>query len=431
MGDSGSQPLTDVTVLYTAAHGGFAGESVPLGGGAAVYEHLVAEWRRTHPFRLETITPQVLAGGGPRGRELVGFDESDYAAFSLAFERAATARILEFDPSKSVVLANDVSEGPDFARLEERGYRIFTIYHVDVVAYVTAMYLRSWVAPETTVRWERRLRPFMPGSVNQYTRLIWDKQEASVRHSRGLVVPSTEMREVLERCYPEAGGAKGKVHVLPWGNWHDVASEGREGDGAALREELGIEGDAYVLLTLSRISPEKGQDFLLEALAAWESQGTLPERPVWLVICGEAAFMQGQRYMARLRELAGRLQKIRVVFPGYVTGARKAAFYEMADVYLFPSRHESYGLTLVEALAHGVPAISRDHAGARTVMHRQPGEPEFGEMVRTRGEMWSAIAGLLKDPERRARMGRAAKAYAARERFADRAAELAQLLLHA
>ena len=59
--------------------------------------------------------------------------------------------------------------------------------------------------------------------------------------------------------------------------------------------------------------------------------------------------------MARLKELAGRLKKFRVAFPGYVSGARKQAFLDLADLYIFPSRHESYGLTLMEALASGLP----------------------------------------------------------------------------
>ncbi len=38
-----------------------------------------------------------------------------------------------------------------------RDYKIFTIYHVDVVAYVADIYFRGWIRPETTVKWYRRL----------------------------------------------------------------------------------------------------------------------------------------------------------------------------------------------------------------------------------------------------------------------------------
>jgi glycosyltransferase involved in cell wall biosynthesis len=396
-----------VTVLYTAAHGGFATESVPLGGGAAVFEHLAAEWTRTRPFDLQTITPAILGSEAPRGFGLVRFGERKYAGFSRAFERATTAEVLRYDPAQTIVLANDVSEGPDFAALAARGFRVFTIYHVDVVDYVAAIYGRGLIAPETTVRWYRRIGAFFPDMAG----LIWAKQEASVRHSRGLIVPSAGMREVLLRCYPDC--PREKIHVLPWGSWD--ASE--PGDPEPLRREFGIPRDARVLLTLSRISPEKGQNLLLEALRDWDGP------PLWLFLCGGAAFMQGQRYLRKLQSLAARLKRVRVIFPGYVTGERKRGLFALADLYVFPSRHESYGLTLLEALAAGLPAVCLDHYGARSVMRE-----EFGALVQA-PELRRAIARLLADKAALKRMGVAAREFARGERFADRAAELARTIL--
>jgi glycosyltransferase involved in cell wall biosynthesis len=404
-----------LTVLYTAAHGGFKSQAVPLGGGAVVCDHLVEEWERTRPFEFRLITPAVLGTGAPSGRELVHFGERDYASFSRAFERAITDEILRHDPANAVVLVNDVSEGPDFAALGARGYRLYTVYHVDVVAYVAAIYLRGLIRPETTVRWYPRLRPMLPAMA----RLVWEKQEASVRYSRGLVMPSEGMRETILRCYPWCPPEK--IHVLPWGAW----STPEAADAASLRQEFGVPADAYVLLTLSRISPEKGQDLLLDALLEWEQRDDYPQRPLWLFLCGDAAFMQGQRYLERLRRSAARLRKTRVVFPGYVTGERKAAFFALADLFIFPSRFESYGLTLLEALACGLPAVCLDHVGARSVMR-----DDFGAIVRP-DELRTAIARLLSDEAGRKRMGEAARRFAATQRFSDRAAELAKLLTEA
>ncbi len=401
-------------ILYVAAHGGFRNESVPLGGGAAVFDHLIEEWSRTRPFEFRAITPAILSKI-PSGRDLVHFSERDYANFCREFERAATEEILRHHPAETIVLSNDVSEGPDFAALAARGFRTFTIYHVDVVAYVSAIYLRGWIRPETTVRWYPRLRAILP----EITKLVWAKQEASVRHSRGLIVPSEGMRDVLDRCYP---GARAKTHVLPWGNWRDTLTNGEASDATALREEFQIPDDAHVLLTLSRISPEKGQDVLLEALADWERRGDFPARPLWLFVCGDAAFMQGRRFFNKLRKLAARLRRTRVIFPGYVTGARKRAFFALADLYIFPSRHESYGLTLVEALAAGVPAVCLDHLGARAVMRE-----DFGELVRPTG-LIPAIARLLADDHRRRKMSEAARAFARANLFSGRAAELAKII---
>lgn len=415
-----------IRVLYVAAHGGFARQSVPLGGGAAVCDHLVEEWHRTRPFPFRLISPAVLGASAPSGADLVRFGERAYARYSRDFERAATEEILRHDPSETVVLANDISEGPDFERLAAKGFRVYTIYHVDVVGYVAAMYFRGWILPETTVRWYPRLRRILP----DMARLVWEKQEASVRYSRGLIMPSEGMREVLLRCYPFY--APERVHVLPWGAFHIEPDAGVAGDPKPLRREFGVPEDAHVLLTLSRISPEKGQDLLLEALLEWERREDplrklerredAPGRPLWLFICGEAAFMQGQRYLEKLKRLASRLRRTRVVFPGYVTGERKAAFFALADLFVFPSRYESYGLTLLEALAHGLPAVCLDHHGSRSVMRE-----EFGAIVQP-ADLGAALAKLLADDAARKKMDEAARKFARGERFADRAAELAAIL---
>jgi hypothetical protein len=130
-------------VLYLAAHGGFAGQNVPLGGGAAIADALTAEWSRTQPFDLELVTPAILGASAPSARQLVSFRESEYAAFCDSFRQAATREALRHDPASTAILVNDISEGPDFERLARSGFRIFTVYHVDVVAYIASIYLRG------------------------------------------------------------------------------------------------------------------------------------------------------------------------------------------------------------------------------------------------------------------------------------------------
>ncbi len=390
-------------IFYTAAHGGFR-QSVPLGGGATICDLLVDEWSRTNPFEFRLIRPNVDA------RKIVHFKERDYGRFSREFERYSTEEILKHDPKDTVVLANDVSEGPSFTALRE--YLIFTIYHVDVVANVADIYFRGWIRPETTVKLYRRLGWAMPS----ISKLVWEKQEASVRFSRGLIMPSEGMKDVMLRSYPEC--PREKIHVLPWG----VSDPSYAGDAVPLRYEFNVPDNARVLLTLSRISPEKGQDLLLEKLIAWERQADYPTEPLWLFICGEAAFMQGFSYLEKLRALAAKLKKTKVIFPGYVTGDRKKAFFALADLYVFPSRHESYGLTLMEALAAGVPAVCLDHHGARSVMRE-----EFGAVVPLSG-LIPAIKRLLGDEEL-PKMRVAARLFALSNRFSDQAAALAKLLV--
>ncbi len=407
----------DRKVVYIAAHGGFSGQAVALGGGAAVCEGLLDEWRRTRPFEVELLSPGILGSGAPSARDLIAFSESRYARFCFDFRRAATAEVLRRDPSRIVVLANDVSEGPDFRGLSGAGFPIATIYHVDVVAYVTAIYLRSFIRPETAVRVYSWIRPIAP----RLATLVFDQQEDSLRYSRAAIVPSSGMRATMLRCYPWL--PPDRVKIVPWGVPDEIWTRNEiDAETERLKQEFGVPGDARVLLTLSRISPEKGQDALLQTLLEWERRDDYPEHPLWLFICGDAAYMQGHRYLKRLRLLSSRLSRTRVHFPGYVTGLRKRAFFALASLYVFPSRHESYGLTLLEALRAGLPAVCLDHDGARSVMR-----PEFGELVEPK-ELRPAISQLLSDAEALSRMSLMARSYAESQPFSASAASLADLL---
>lgn len=405
-------------VLYLAAHGGFGAERAPLGGGAAVADQLMAEWSDSGRFAVEPVNPSILGGNAPSGHQIVRFNEGDYARFCRDFENAATERALQEDPARTVVLANDVSEGPDFRGLAEMGYAVATIFHVDVVDYVAKMYLGGIVTPSTLTRWFERI-PFK-ALIPDIGRLIFEKQRDSVRYSQALIVPSDGMKRTMLACYPKTPAEK--IHVLPWGTWDP---EVHDADTDALRVEFAVPREAQVLLTLSRIAPEKGQNLLLEALLEWESHSSFPSHPLHLFICGDAAFMRGPRHMRKLQRLARDLRKVKVHFPGHVTGQRKRAFFRLADLYVFPSVHESYGLTLIEALRAGLPAVALDTHGARAVLR-----PEFGELVARDPEaLRQAITRMLADPDRLKSMGRTARAFALTKPFSTTANKLGDLLL--
>jgi glycosyltransferase involved in cell wall biosynthesis len=116
------------------------------------------------------------------------------------------------------------------------------------------------------------------------------------------------------------------------------------------------------------------------------------------------------------------LRQVEVDFPGHVTGQAKADQFAEADLYVFPSSHESYGLTLMEAFAAGLPALTLDHAGARSLMRA-----EFGRMA-SADSFLTALQELTRDRARLREMGRAAQAFALAHPFAETAQRLRALL---
>ncbi len=346
----------NLEVLYSAAHAEFS-DLEPLGGGKAVADYLIREWRTGEPFAFSVLSPKSLRLNLPT--PLAQMTELQYARFCREFEQATTAGILKRDPKQCVVLSNDISEGPDFAPLAERGYRIVTIFHVDVVEYFTRFYLRGLIRPETAARfrWFRAMPDVL--------RLVFEKQYECVRHSARIVVPSAPMREMILRCYPWC--AADKIIVLPWGNvaahrsphLHHAPSvvnplPQRRGEGS----DIGRDG--IVIITLSRLSPEKGIERLLAALPHVDTHGKM----VRVFICGGPAYMKGRAYERKLRRLAEKVTTAHVEFTGHVTGERKAALLQRADIFVSPSKHESYGLTIAEALAAGCRVVSHHHYGA-------------------------------------------------------------------
>jgi glycosyltransferase involved in cell wall biosynthesis len=319
-----------VQVLYTAAHAGFP-DTEPLGGGKAVADYLIREW----PGPLTVLSPARFGIAG----KLAALSELEYARFCRQFERATTDEILRHDPRHCVVLCNDISEGPDFAAL--RDYRLVTIFHVDVVEYFTKFYFRGVVQPETAAKLHRWPLPDM-------LKLVFRKQHDCVRHSARVVVPSPPMRDMILRCYPWC--PEERIVVLPWG---DVSARSPRSERGRDSPPHSANEDQFILMTLSRLSPEKGIDRLLAALPFVTGKVR-----VW--ICGAPAYMKGQRYERKLRRMADG----RVEFLGHVTGAHKAALLRRADVFVSPSRYESYGLTIAEAQTAGCRVISHAHYGA-------------------------------------------------------------------
>ena len=367
------EPAGTMKLAMSAAHGGFGSEKVPLGGGAAVFERLVASGAFSH-WDLHLFGAGADAPPTGRysqladpGRPPSALGMMEYARFCDDFGRATTEQALLLKPD--VLLCHDVSEGPDVEVLSKAGIRVATIFHVDVVDIFSRLYMKRLICPERLTRGYRRLRNLPWPSV---LRLVFEKQQAVCQYGALSIVPSRGAEELLKRCYPTEGAP---VKTIGWGA-PELRFQDDEIEQAArtLRAQHEIPQDHRILLTLSRLSPEKAQHRLLEAVQYAEQTGRMPA-DVTVVIAGAPAFMEGRRHARRLRKLATRL-KTRVVFPGHVGGIEKAGWYRMATLFVVNSLHESYGLTTLEALQQGCPIVAvRSFGTADTVT------PDVGRLV--------------------------------------------------
>ncbi|MCD0484282.1 glycosyltransferase family 4 protein [Streptacidiphilus sp. ASG 303] len=183
------------------------------------------------------------------------------------------------------------------------------------------------------------------------------------------------------------------------------------------------------LLCVASLTPRKGQDLLVEALAA------VSGLPWDCTFAGPHGRDPG--YAARLRERIARHRLAdRVHLPGPLAGEALDAAYASADLLVLPSRAETYGMVVTEALARGLPVLAAAVGGVPDALGRDPGGGLPGVLVPPDdgAALAAALRRWLGDPEERRRL----RASALRRRSAlegwDRAAgrlDAVLRLLHA
>jgi glycosyltransferase involved in cell wall biosynthesis len=435
-----SQGLPSQGLVFIGSHLGYPMDRTPLGGGAMAGLHLARHWARQRGLRLAALGsgPEApfsdsetarYARLAPVAEGLVDLPELAYARFCRRFEKAATAWLLarraQWRPEETVVVVNDISEGPDLAALKDAGYRIVSIWHVDVVDYFNKLYLKGLVRPARLTALHDRLRG-LKAALPDVLKLIFEKQRATVELSDLMVLPSRAMADTIESCYAGAVGVAADIRkrclVQPWGAIGDWSpADPRRVETLRRHYQIGAETD--VILTLSRISPEKGIHLLIEALGLLEREGKI-KRDTVLIVCGEAAFMMGKAYLERVRRAAARL-RLRVFFPGYLSAADKPAYFALAQLFVSPSVHESYGLNVVEAMRAGLPVLASDHYGVRDILRDEYGvRVPYPSAAEAPKALADALERLLNDRERLKRMGEAAAVAAKTMTFETAASDI-------
>lgn len=227
--------------------------------------------------------------------------------------------------------------------------------------------------------------------------------EAATAKGAGFVYANS--RATLAKARDEAGGLTGEEFVVPHGT-RDVVDRypRRRADDGRVR-----------VLFVGRIEARKGVDVLLEA-----AYRVLPEFPAAeVMLVGGYNPAGGETCMARFAAVtaADPDLRARITFAGEVTDDELMQAYADCDVFVLPSRYESFGLVLTEAMAFGKPVVATRAGGMTEIVEHgengylaDPGDPSG---------LADALRALLGSAERRAAFGARSRALFERQFSTD------------
>jgi mannosylfructose-phosphate synthase len=211
------------------------------------------------------------------------------------------------------------------------------------------------------------------------------REEKVVYDECGLLIATTpQQRDVLTASEYDVPAQK--IRVIPPGyddtRFFPVSLASRQ----ALRQELDLEG--RVILALGRIAANKGYDLLLRAMPSVFER--VDDARLLLAVGSSEPTESEARQVDELRSLAAELGiERRVLFRDYIPDDLLADYYRAADVFALSSRYEPFGMTAVEAMACGTPAVVTTEGGlweqvtwGLEAIYANPFDPEaFGHAI--------------------------------------------------
>jgi glycosyltransferase involved in cell wall biosynthesis len=212
----------------------------------------------------------------------------------------------------------------------------------------------------------------------------------SAKRADHIITVSEYSKRDLVQTY---GIREEKITVTYEGAGEEFAPLDREKSREVLARKYRIDGD--FVLYLGRLQGRKNLMRLVNAYARTRKLGF----PHKLVLAGQQDSLF-QPVLSRIQEL--RLEN-NILLPGYVAAADVPAFYNAAEVFVYPSIYEGFGLPIAEAMACGTPVVTSRGSSLDEVAS------DAAVLVDPLDELSiaEALNRVLADPELRKRLGHA------------------------
>jgi glycogen synthase len=185
----------------------------------------------------------------------------------------------------------------------------------------------------------------------------------------------------MKSLYAQAGFKFRKTAVIPHGVWLMQREDGEYRD-----RTVPVENGCIRLLFAGRVVEMKGVHTILEALP--EIIRGLPKTDVQLTILGD---VRDREYVKKIEAMIQRLNlRDKVAFQPTVQESDLFGIFQDYDIFLFPSLYEPFSLTLIHALASGIPVVASDVGGNQEIIF-----PDRTGLLFSRGDSRSLSRAVL------------------------------------
>ena len=191
--------------------------------------------------------------------------------------------------------------------------------------------------------------------------IMWNiKKDVFSKSNIDFIVTSEWMRDLLKKSPIFSGVKEDRIHLIPFGI--NLKRYKNYNNKKRLRKALNISDDEYVIFLRAQ-TDFKGTEYVLEALKKLNVK-----RHITVLTCDQSGLLDEVN------------KKYRIIDLGFIKEKEIIKAFNMCDLFLMPSKAESFGMMAIEAMACEKPVVVFDNSALPSVTFA----PECGYLVKDR-----------------------------------------------